>query len=1129
MYNRAVFVALKLFSLHLLHKVCTGITQNNIIPLVIYGLFLLAVTLSLPCEAKKLTSLDVSGSSNEPGGLVDGTRNKKNLKPTKTKKTKKNLSDKPKRPKKKGLATIKSKVKKVKKRLSKPKINLGVFKDLLFNGGSKKKKKLSKKAGKKKSTKNETTENKELSGTSDLSGGLNDLVNGEEPSLGEPQSPAEQPTPLEPSVPAPVNEENELNDQSTTDSSSDDWAIDGLNDLLNDNSDVVGRKPSRGGSNSLYQVTDKGEMGYNDAKTKSRNSSFLTIQEYDKTTDDTFNLEDALDPPETTTKGPKGKKPGSDLMDLILTTPRKKPKSLVRNKNTLKGPTNETEEDDLLKDDTDLFKDDEDLNPKPKKTSERTDEANALFNPGPLDELKDNLKTATDGITGVLDRTGAKDKLKDLFGLGGNEEKTKDEKKDDVKKGSEADASSDKEGKPIKSKSKIEDISPAHKTEYKEKLVDSTFDKDFKHYMGDSEFGTAINYYKGHEVSGDSTKGTSNVVFYNPRDPAEDWNNAGLAASLRYLGSGYDIIFGNPLGDPVVMMDQGYRNPVIKLDWNVEYLNSDGANLKEPHGSWVRPEFSCRQSETIDHINTVEDFKKELSIDAQASYGIPYFFSFSGSTGYKNFVKSTATNKVRTYITKTYCLRYVAGIVNFNSLDTTEEFRKAVSDLPNYFDSQACTLELFKNNEDDPLCVNSVKPWVKFIKMFGTHFTTIVHLGGKITHQVQINKSDVLDMQQHGVNIDVAVKAAISPSLLDNLSVGAKTDSESSRRSESEHFKYEKQVLVIGGDGLVDSKDLNSLNCWTKDLYKKPMPIKIKLESIKSLLTSDKQRESFEEALKFYSETYGVSPDEIYKKYGREFGIASLVQKGYQVVYSGNKSGSAVCPPKTVIIMGFTMTIMKKKNFIGKNEFVINITHCPVGEEKCLVSNDNQMSESRIWAVCGEDTIPLLNQQTSVKLDEPATATCPSGYSIAYGFAFSIPKGNKASSTDSYPCRPGTLSCTHESTDKSATNAVWIACVENGAPQLTDISNHMVSTSSRHCSSKAKDNEYSDNVCPTNSKLIAGWSMDFSESDSQGFNQIQKCSKNTPGCKVDTKMATEAHCRSHYSWVSCLHEAVKAQ
>lgn len=127
--------------------------------------------------------------------------------------------------------------------------------------------------------------------------GLNDLPQVKEPSPAEPPAPAP--------AAAPVKEENNLNDESTTGNSLDDWAIDGLNALLTDNSDSLGPRPSHSVANS-YQFIDKGQTVHNDAKTKSKNSSFLTIQDYDKTFDDTFNLEDALDTPETTAKAPKG-------------------------------------------------------------------------------------------------------------------------------------------------------------------------------------------------------------------------------------------------------------------------------------------------------------------------------------------------------------------------------------------------------------------------------------------------------------------------------------------------------------------------------------------------------------------------------------------------------------------------------------------------------------------------------------------------------------------------------------------------------------------------------------------------------------------------------------------------------
>lgn len=53
--------------------------------------------------------------------------------------------------------------------------------------------------------------------------------------------------------------------------------------------------------------------------------------------------------------------------------------------------------------------------------------------------------------------------------------------------------------------------------------------------------------------------------------------------------------------------------------------------------------------------------------------------------------------------------------------------------------------------------------------------------------------------------------------------------------------------------------------------------------------------------------------------------------------------------------------------------------------------------------------------------------------------------------------------------------------------------------------------------------IYIGWSLDFSEGD-ENFNKIDKCSKGTFGCKVDQLMKTENKCRSHYSWISCLHE-----
>ena len=37
---------------------------------------------------------------------------------------------------------------------------------------------------------------------------------------------------------------------------------------------------------------------------------------------------------------------------------------------------------------------------------------------------------------------------------------------------------------------------------------------------------------------------------------------------IDYLGIGYDLIVGNPEGDPATKIDAGFRRPVIELEWS---------------------------------------------------------------------------------------------------------------------------------------------------------------------------------------------------------------------------------------------------------------------------------------------------------------------------------------------------------------------------------------------------------------------------------------------------------------------------------------------------------------------------------------------------------------------------------
>ncbi|KAK1441759.1 hypothetical protein BgAZ_500910 [Babesia gibsoni] len=655
--------------------------------------------------------------------------------------------------------------------------------------------------------------------------------------------------------------------------------------------------------------------------------------------------------------------------------------------------------------------------------------------------------------------------------------------------------------------------------------VDTSF--DYRTELDDDFLNVGISH-KGSEKAHKTKMATKRETYKRlaptkPHMPAdEEGQYAGLAAAIRYLGSGYDIVFGNPLGDPTIMVDPGYRHPVLKLDWTEEFHNHDGTNIKEPRGTWIRPELSCRQAESVDHVNTVEDYKKELSVDAQMSADIPFYFSFSASTGYKNFVKTVAANVTKSYILKTYCLRYVAGVHDLKNVDTMPSFKADVAELPEVFDTDLCPLEKYRNNEEDDDCAGHVRPWMQFFQKYGTHYTTIIHLGGKVTSQIQLKKTDVASLQKNGYNIDAVIKSNAAIPFL-NLGQGSfKSSGDTKSESTQNSITHDKLVIVIGGDVSTDGTDKVSMREWTQTLYKKPMPIKVNLESIKKLIKEEKKRSIFDRAIKFYSEAYGISPDEMYKSEGREKGVASLAMGGKSVVFKGRSGGSAVCPPNTVIMMGFALSVTRHtKKLFRSVKYTTSIAPCPVGKEKCVASGPGGDTDVRIWILCGEETIPLLIQETTVADSEPASASCPNDYAIAYGFGMSVPRGLDVGPADGYACRAGQTTCTHSS-NKSGRNAVWIACVEKNAPELSDITNHAVAVASPACGDQNTASDYKNNVCPDNTSLIAGWQMVLSESKKDSDSEMATCNAVSHGCEIDKHLEQDkSTCKAHFSWVAC--------
>ncbi|SJK85791.1 sporozoite microneme protein 2 [Babesia microti strain RI] len=603
-----------------------------------------------------------------------------------------------------------------------------------------------------------------------------------------------------------------------------------------------------------------------------------------------------------------------------------------------------------------------------------------------------------------------------------------------------------------------------------------------------------------------------------------DLDIAGISESIRYLGSGYDIIFGNPIGDPLMMVDPGYRNPIIQLEWDKHSTFAHNNSLPQPVDGWVRPEISCKQAEKVDHVNTLEDYKKELSVDAVASSDFLNFFAFSASGGYKNFAKLVTQEKTRSFILKTYCLRYIAGLEVSTNLKLTPAFKNAVDKLPVIFDGfeeySSCPIEKYKANESDTDCESNVRPWMDFFKEFGTHFTSVVHLGGKMTYQVQMKQSDINKLQEQGVNVDAAIKATCGFGM-PNISGKISTKGESTSISKMSDYKVEKMIMVIGGEPPKDLNDSSNLNNWAKSVAKSPMPIKSELIPIRELFDLHELQQSYNQAIKYYSEVYGISQNDMYEIKGKIKGIPEIIKEAQQVTYDGPAPGRVVCPIGTTILFGFSMTITKKKkalDFLKNTSYNVNIVPCVVGNEKCSGTAQSD-SIVKIWALCSPHPAPLLVQVSSHKNNGPATVECPKGFVIGMGFGITFPKGLPIMPQDIYPCRNGQTSCT-KIPDKDGSTTVWAVCFESGAIEVDNLTNNAKAGSSASCEAHDHITSGLVNTCPDDYEVLCGFSMALTRKNSHTDDHFKAC-RGGKSCAIDKHKRHDNECIAYASWNVC--------
>ncbi|SBS98281.1 perforin-like protein 2 (PLP2) [Plasmodium ovale curtisi] len=601
----------------------------------------------------------------------------------------------------------------------------------------------------------------------------------------------------------------------------------------------------------------------------------------------------------------------------------------------------------------------------------------------------------------------------------------------------------------------------------------------------------------------------------------EELHRSDIDLSLRYLGLGYDIIMGNPEGDPTLNVDPGFRGPVLQLSGgdismgggsgisDISDSNGGSGGISDSNGSsgrqritpWVIPEHSCSQSKNVEEIRNLEQYKLELLSDVKVSTPSIFPYSFSASAEYKNALKKLKVQNSLIFLMKIYCLRYYTGIPATTTWKFTDNFKNALKKLPATFDGlkeeSECTYEYYNNKMNTPQCEANVNKWMMFFKLHGTHIAHEIYLGGKIIIKMNMEKEEYNKMKENNISIKTFFNFYFHK-------MGLSSAFSKQTQKVLSKFRTSKNVAILGGNPGLNVENSTFFEKWVESINKNSMPIRTKLLPFSYFMEDSNMIQAYKDALTFYGLTYGVQIFDQEKYNHIILSIGEYLEKTTQKLYAGPPPGLLTCPIGSSLLMGFSINLdfYKNKELSNTN----GMTSCEQMKESCSGNGfGKKYSDIRIWALCSEKPSDFITQVVQQGESPKITATCPGNLVILFGFALMKGKGaSSANNIDIYPCRTGQNSCSAVlQNNKFKQSMIYIACVDKTTNGLENIQTFSKVKNMGQVNPKNyKTDGYLDFTCPKHSTLVFGFSLEFHTNFTKTRNNFTICSKESNTCEI---------------------------
>ncbi|KAI4840038.1 perforin-like protein 4 [Plasmodium brasilianum] len=422
----------------------------------------------------------------------------------------------------------------------------------------------------------------------------------------------------------------------------------------------------------------------------------------------------------------------------------------------------------------------------------------------------------------------------------------------------------------------------------------------------------------------------------------------------KYIGKGYDILFGYPLPNNELIEDPGFKEIIINTSNCIDVINEN----------------VCQKGEYfnfIDNINDVTNLAMDnINVD-QLDRNIK---PFSASMPYSSYFVNLEMEKKKYLVVQNSCVHTYAtyNLRNFTN-NINKNFLVDIEKLPilsKKKNEKKCPKLLYLGDPNSEYCSKYIKPWMKFFKKYGTHLVIAAHFGAKSfnTLEITLQKLEQIKIYNYKYplrDVPYLNVFSFSPLLRDileeandsNNNNNKKKKNNNNKKNKNKKKKYNKnnntnstnsdrEQTPVRGDLEKDivsmkmgqnnsSNQISSLDIrggttmderwndltyeiWKNSVYSNIIPIYLDLISLNSFMRIEK-KESYKTALLYYNNLYGIDKENFYLSKN----ITDVLSDGEQITGSAKGSLTLSCPVGYIKSTGFILIINKSEKLKSLN------------------------------------------------------------------------------------------------------------------------------------------------------------------------------------------------------------------